>query len=79
MTVVAVLLYIMRRFGLKYVDIMPENRALPLGRMYLSMAIAVELAPDLKLKTLDLLHASYVKLMKERGTNINTGYCGQRL
>ncbi len=65
--VVAVILYILRRFGLRYRGVSGAARLPLLGRVYQPVATAIELAPRAKLRTLDLLHIAYAKLLKERG------------
>jgi len=72
LTIVAILLYIMRRFNLRYRAVVSRARALPFGKMYAPIATAMELSVALKLKTLDLLHAAYVKLLKNEGEPIRT-------
>ncbi len=69
---VAVILYIMRRFNLKYVALGPRARASAFGRMNAPFAVATELSPRLRLKALDLLHAAYLKLLRKSGEPIHT-------
>jgi predicted nucleic acid-binding protein len=67
----SIILYIMKRFNLKYKYV--ENYKLTaIGRMYKPIGHAVELAPKLNLKTLDLLHLGYLKTLKIQGVRINT-------
>ncbi len=40
--------------------------------MYAPITLATELSAALRLKTLDLLHVTYMKLLKEEGEPINT-------
>jgi len=70
LTVLAILLYIMRRFNIKYRVIEDRLKITPLGKIYKPIITAVEISPALKLKTLDLLHISYIKLLKEEGEPI---------
>lgn len=68
----AAILYIMRRFNLKYVALGPRARASAFGRMYAPFAVATELSPRLRLKALNLLHAAYLKLLKKLGEPVHT-------
>lgn len=68
--IIAILLYILKRFNLKYRKVHNTSRLLILGEIYKPIAIAVQLSLKLKLKTLDLLHAAYVRLMKDEGEPI---------
>ncbi|MCD6357930.1 MAG: PIN domain-containing protein, partial [Thermoproteales archaeon] len=70
LTVAAALLYVLRRFELRLVRLGDPVELGPLGRLYAPIALALELAPRLRLKTLDLLHAAYVKAMRDRGLAI---------
>ena len=70
--VTASLLYILRRFKLKYRAITVRTRPLPFGRIYAPVAVATELSSTLRLKTLNLLHVAYVKILKEEGEPIRT-------
>jgi predicted nucleic acid-binding protein len=67
----AVILYILRRFGLKYIEV-KEFTTTPLGRFCEPIRYTVELAGKLRLKTLDLLHLAYIKAMEEQGVWIHT-------
>jgi predicted nucleic acid-binding protein len=62
----AVILYILKRFNLKHVKV-DEFSTTPLGRFYEPIRYTIELAEELRLKTLDLLHLAYIKTMKEQG------------
>ncbi len=66
-TVIAVILYLLKRFNLRYRSVEGRARLTPLGRLCRPVAIAMELSPALGLKTLDLLHVAYAKLMREEG------------
>jgi len=72
LTIAAILLYIMRRFNLRYKALVSRAKTLPFGKMHAPTAAAVELSGALKLKTLDLLHAAYIKLLKNEGEPIHT-------
>ncbi|RLF18312.1 MAG: PIN domain nuclease [Thermoprotei archaeon] len=72
LTIIAILLYILRRFNLRYRVPTIRAKALPFGRIYTPIAIAIELSATIKLKTLDLLHVAYIKLLREEGEPINT-------
>lgn len=67
----AVILYIMKRFKLKYTIVGGFLRT-PLGSFYKPLGYGIELAEMLKLRTLDLLHLAYIKSMKEQGILIST-------
>lgn len=67
---IAILLYILKRFNLRYKSIENTTRLPLIGKVYRPIATAVELAPRAKLRTLDLLHVAYVKLMKNGGEPI---------
>jgi len=70
LTILAILLYLLRRFNLKYRAVKSRARALPFGRTGAPAAVAIELSAVLRLKTLDLLHAAYLKLLKDQGEPI---------
>lgn len=63
---IAVILYVLKRFDLKYASVRGFSRTL-LGRLSKPLAYAVELAEKLRLKALDVLHLAYIKAMKEQG------------
>lgn len=67
---IAVILYIMKRFNLKYISVEGSLRT-PFGQFYKPLAYAVELSERLRLRILDLLHLAYIKAMKEQGIWIN--------
>ncbi len=67
----SVLLYILRRFDLRYIRVKDFASTL-LGEFYEPMGYAVEFAEKLKLKTLDVLHLAYIKAMIEQGLPIYT-------
>jgi len=67
----AVILYIMKRFNLRYINVRGFTRTV-FGRIYIPFALTIELAGKIRLKTLDLLHIAYVKAMKEQGLSIHT-------
>jgi len=68
---IAVLIYILRRFRLKYISVKEYSRTM-LGEHYKPMSYAVNLASKVGLKTLDLLHIAYIKAMKEQETKIHS-------
>ena len=70
--IMAVLLYIIKRFNLTYKAVRYQVATLPLGRVYMPLAVAMKLSAQLKLKTLDLFHAAYIKLLKDEGEPIHT-------
>ena len=67
----ATILYILKRFNLNYVSIKGHLRN-PIGSFYKPLAYAIELAEKIRLRTLDLLHLAYIKVMKEQGLQIST-------
>ena len=77
--VFATILYILRRFNLKYRNIEGEIRLPLLGKVHKHTATAIESASRVKLKTLDILHVSYVKLLKEEGEHIERLITAERL
>jgi predicted nucleic acid-binding protein len=68
---IAAILYILKRFNLRYVNVRGYLRA-PLGQLYKPLAYAIELAERLRLRTLDLLHLAYIKAIRERGIQLST-------
>ncbi len=68
--IMAILVYIIKRFRLKYKNIRGRTRIPLLGDAYKPIAIAVELSPRTKLRTLDLLHIAYAMLLKDEGEPI---------
>jgi len=67
---VAILLYLLKRFNLRYRSTQGYTRLPLVGRVHRPIATAIELSPLLALRTLDLLHAAYAKLIKEEGEPI---------
>lgn len=72
LTIAAILLYLLRRFNLKYRAVESRAKTLPFSKASAPTATAMQLSAALKLKTLDLLHAAYVKLLKDQGEPIFT-------
>jgi len=68
--VITMLLYILKRFNLRYKSVEDHARLPHIGRIYKPIAVAIELSQQTKLKTLDLLHIAYIKLMKDEGEPI---------
>ncbi len=66
----AIILYLVKRFKLRYKSVQGHTRLPLLGRVHRPIAAAVELSPLLGLRTLDLLHVAYAKLIKEEGEPI---------
>jgi len=64
------ILYIMRRFRLSYRRVNGYKRIFIIGNLYSPLATAIDIAPEYKLKTLDLLHLAYIKTMIEQGEEI---------
>ena len=68
--VVTILLYILKRFNLRYRGVHGSTRLPLLGRVCRPVATAMKLSPLLRLRTLDLLHVAYAKLIKDDGEPI---------
>lgn len=64
------LFYIMKRFKLRLALLKGSVRLPPLGEVYLPVAEALELSIRAQLRTLDLLHLAYAKLLRESGEGI---------
>jgi len=71
LTLSAALLYLLKRFNLKYRPIEHRSGATVFGRAGVVATTALSLASSLKLKSLDLLHAAYAKLLREQGEPIS--------
>ncbi len=71
LTLPVVILYIMKRFKLNYRKVDGFKRIFAIGNLYSPLATAIDVSPRFKLKTLDLLHLSYVKTLIEQGEEIN--------
>jgi len=67
----AALLYLLKRFGLRYRAVEHRSSLTACGRAGVVAATALSLASSLKLRALDLLHAAYAKLLKEQGEPIS--------
>jgi predicted nucleic acid-binding protein len=67
---IAVILYIMKRFNFRYISVKGSART-PIGQFYKTLAYAIELTGELRLRTLDLLHLAYIKAMKSQGAQIH--------
>ncbi|KYH37402.1 MAG: twitching motility protein PilT [Candidatus Bathyarchaeota archaeon B24] len=65
------ILYLLRRFGLRVRAVDGLIRIPMLGDMSQPMAEALNLSERFRLRTLDLLHLAYVKLLKEMGERID--------
>ncbi len=66
----AVLTYIIKRFNLVYKEV-DSSKLVGFHRMYSPMAEAVNFSNLLRLKTLDLLHAAYMKTLKDMGEPVS--------
>ncbi len=66
-TILAILIYILKKFGIRYETIDGWIRYPLVGKVYKPIATAVELSKYIKLRTLDLLHLAYTKLLMEKG------------
>ncbi len=67
LAILALLLYVLKRFKLKFVSLGSPLKATSIGRIYAPFSKALEIVPDLKLRTLDLLHIAYLETLKELG------------
>jgi predicted nucleic acid-binding protein len=65
------LLYILMRFKLSYRKINGHKRVFMIGNLYLPFATAIDISSKFKLKTLDLFHLAYLKILKKQGEEIN--------
>jgi predicted nucleic acid-binding protein len=65
------ILYIMKRFKLSYRKVESFEKVLGIGDLYLPLASAINISSTFKLKTLDLLHLSYIRTLIEQGEEIN--------
>jgi predicted nucleic acid-binding protein len=68
--IIAILVYIIKRFSLKCKSVGGRARIPLLGDAYKPIAVAVELSPRTKLRTIDLLHVAYAMLLKDEGEPI---------
>jgi len=66
------LLYLIKRFELWYGRVNGYTKIPVLGELYSPISIAINLSANIKLKTLDLLHVAYAKLLKDKGKAIDT-------
>ena len=65
--VTAYVAYTMSKYGLKFLEPSGEKTLTPLGRTSAEVATALARCPDLKMRSLDLLHVSHLLSLKERG------------
>ncbi len=68
----AILIYLIKRFGLTYMKVNGLVRLPAIGELYSPMAFAVIWSTKLKLRTLDLFHLAYVKIMKDEGSPVRS-------
>lgn len=68
----SLLLYLIKRFNLWYGKVNGYTKIPMLGELYSPISMAINLSANLKLKTLDLLHVAYAKLLKDKGKVIDT-------
>ena len=64
------LLYIMKRFKLRLALLKGSVMLPPLGELNLPIAEAMELSMEAQLRTLDLLHLAYAKLLRDSGEGV---------
>ncbi|MBO3801063.1 MAG: PIN domain-containing protein [Candidatus Brockarchaeota archaeon] len=72
LVVPTLLLYLLKRFGLKYEKVDGRAKVPKFDSVYFPIATAITISRRLRLKTLDLLHIAYIRLLKERGRALNT-------
>jgi len=68
----AILIYLIKRFGLTYMKVNGLVRLPAIGELYSPMAFAVIWSTKLKLRTLDMFHLAYVKIMKDEGSPVRS-------
>jgi len=68
----AILIYLIRRFSLIYMKVNGLVRLPAIGELYSPMAFAVTWSTKLKLRTLDMFHLAYVKIMKDEGSSVRS-------
>jgi len=69
--VLAIILYIIKRFKLRYVRTDNQTIMPIIGSIYSPIAIAITISKNVRLRALDLLHVAYVKLLKSKGVTLN--------
>ncbi len=69
--IIALLIYILRRFNIKYRTVGGISKYPLLGEIYKPTATAIELSTRARLRTLDLLHLAYAKLLKDEGEHVS--------
>ncbi|RLG53490.1 MAG: PIN domain nuclease [Thermoproteota archaeon] len=68
----AILIYLIKRFDLTYMKVNGLVGLPAIGELYSPMAFAVIWSTKLKLRTLDLFHLAYVKIMKDEGSPVRS-------
>jgi len=68
----AILIYLIKRFSLIYMKVNGLVRLPAIGELYSPMAFAVTWSTKLKLRTLDMFHLAYVKIMKDEGSSVRS-------
>lgn len=71
-SVVAYVLYMMTKHGLKLIESPPDMVFTPAGRVSASAGWAMSHASEFRLKALDLLHLAQLFVLKERGYPIDS-------
>jgi len=67
LTLIAVLIYLLKMFKIKYAKLDLLQRSIMPWTMYQPFATALELSTNLKMKTLDLLHLAYIQAISKTG------------
>ncbi len=68
----AYLVYLMSKYGLKLLSPSGERVVTPLGKVSAEDGSCLYMATDLKLRSLDLLHVAHLLSLKNRGYSIET-------
>jgi len=70
MVLLAYLVYLMSKYDLKLLPPSVELVTTPFGKVDVESGSCLALAPDMKLRSLDLLHVAHLISLKNRGFNI---------
>ena len=67
LVIITMILYIFKRFSLTYTNVDGQVYVPLIGKIYKPVSFAIDLSVKTGLKTLDLLHLAYAKILKEEG------------
>ena len=70
--VTAYVIYVMSKYGLKLIEASGDRIFTPMGRVREEVGVGIGHSAELKLRSLDLLHLSYLLVLKERGYPIES-------